>query len=158
MGEATSEPAVILSAADHAAAIMRREQELSVQRRLAMEAMQKSGPEVVTTDEMGVHDPMLDISPNVEYLYYKCDTCKAMCFAAPGDTALVTECPCTTGRMTDRKDREGNQRPEHGIRKLYKYSRPRVAADRVEKQIVTEPDLPKSVVGKDDAPAPGKVV
>lgn len=155
MGEPL-EPAVTLSAADHAADLMRREQELSVKRRDAMEAIQKSGPEVVTSDEMGVHDPILDVSPNVEYLYYKCDTCGGKCFAAPGDTALVIECPCVTGRMTDRKDKDGNQRPEHGIRKLYKYSRPRVPEDKVDKQIVTEPDMPASVAK--DVPPVGKIV
>lgn len=133
-------------------------QDASVKRAEAEKAAQNAGPVMSTDDELGMHDPMVDVSPNVEYLYYKCVKCSRKVFAGPGDTMLVVECTCTTGRVTDMKDREGRPRKEHGVMRLHKYSRPRVAADKVEKQVVTEPDLPASVVHPDEKPQPGKII
>jgi hypothetical protein len=73
-------------------------------------------------DEMGVANPVYDISPRIEYLFYKCVKCGKKEFAGAGDTALEVDCICYVVHPDASKK---GDKGIHAKMRLLKYSAPR---------------------------------
>lgn len=79
---------------------------------------QPSIPEA-SIDEMGVANPTFDISPRIEYLFYKCQRCGKKEFAGGMDKHLEADCVCVITPATK------TTKATHGKMILMKYSAPR---------------------------------
>jgi hypothetical protein len=67
-------------------------------------------------DEMGVQNPVYDVSKFVKYRYYKCQRCGKKEFAGAMDMEEYVDCPCVAGPVDPK-----TKKTPHGQMKLLVY-------------------------------------